>query len=81
MNDPVAEQLKKIDDRLGRIERHIRWEFIMSTARLIIILIPIALALIYIPPFIKRYVPLAEQLSVQAQSAVHYLQKMQTGGR
>lgn len=53
---------KTVEQRLQKIERYMLWSSIVGTARLIIILIPIILAVIYVPSFVRKYLPAIDLL-------------------
>ncbi len=53
----VPEQLAAINFRLGKIERHMFWETVFASLRLFIIVVPVVIAFVVIPPFVKKYAP------------------------
>lgn len=50
-------ELEQIDRRLQKIERHMLFSTISSVLKFIFIVTPIVLAVIYVPPMIKRLLP------------------------
>ncbi len=58
MDDHSAERrFNDIDRRLRKIEQYMMWGTIMGGVRLLLLAIPLVLALIYIPPFVRTAVP------------------------
>lgn len=58
MDDSSLEhKMAALDRRMKRLERHMLWANIVNSTRLAILIIPIALALIFVPPVIREYAP------------------------
>lgn len=53
----LSRQLAHLDERLRKIERFMLYSSIVGTVRLLIILVPLVLAVIFIPPFVKEHLP------------------------
>ncbi len=74
--DPVLEQLQKLNKRMDRIESHMRWDLGITIARFVIIAVPVALAFIYVPAFVRDHIPQVQSFVTQMQQAAFFLQKI-----
>ncbi len=48
------QMLMELSQAVKKIERASRWGFVMNMLRLVIILIPLILAVLYLPPLVER---------------------------
>ena len=55
-------QLAELNQRMHKVERFMLYSSIVGTARLLLILVPIILAVIFIPPFVKEYLPFVSNI-------------------
>jgi hypothetical protein len=55
-------KLEEMNKRMEKVERYMLWGTILSVVRTLIIVVPIVLAVIFIPPVIKKYMPFAADL-------------------
>lgn len=60
----------ELDARLRKIERYMLYSTIVGTARLLIILVPLVLAIIFIPPFVKEHLPFVTDAVSFAQDLI-----------
>lgn len=68
----LQQQLASLDARMKKVERYMLWGTIFSTLRTVIILIPIVLAIIFIPPAVKKYLPFATDLINFSQQLMNH---------
>ena len=78
--DPVLAQLEKLNKRMDRIERHMQWDLGVTIARFVVIAVPIVLAFIYIPSFVREYFPQVQSFVLQMQQAAHFIQNISNPG-
>lgn len=65
----VEQKLDLLDARLKKVERFMMWNTISNIIKVLIVLVPIILALIYIPPFVKKNLPFFAQTVESARRA------------
>jgi hypothetical protein len=63
-------KLEEMNKRMEKVERYMLWGTILSVVRTLIIVVPIVLAVIFIPPVIKKYMPFAADLVQFAQDVM-----------
>lgn len=61
-NGSLEQQLAQLNERMAKVERYMLLSSLLGVARLLLILIPIVLAFIFIPPFIKENLPFVTDL-------------------
>lgn len=76
----LEQQLAAINQRLLKIEKHMKWEAVLSGIRLFIIVVPIVVAILVVPPFVKKYAPLVGQAVEKVQKTFTQFQQMAANG-
>ena len=56
----LEQRLAEFERRFKKIERYMLWGTIFGALRFLLIAVPIILAIVYIPPVLLKYIPLAE---------------------
>lgn len=51
-----------LEKRMRRVEKYMLWSSIIGTARFVLILIPLVLAIVYVPPFIRDHLPFLQTI-------------------
>ncbi len=55
-------RLAEFEKRFKKIERYMFWGTIFGALRFFLIATPIFLAILYVPPFLLKYIPILEKL-------------------
>lgn len=67
-HETLEHKINAIERRMKRLERQMLWANIIGTIRLVVLVVPIVLALIFVPPFVKEYAPfIADAISMLQQ--------------
>lgn len=61
-NISLEQQLVQLNQRMAKVERYMLLSSLLGVARVLLILVPIVLAFIFIPPFIKENLPFVTDL-------------------
>lgn len=72
----LEQQLAGINARLGKIEKHMKWERVFAFMRLAVIAIPIVVAILVVPPFVKKYTPVVGAAIEKVQQTFMQFQQM-----
>ncbi len=71
----VEQQIADLERRIKKIERYMLWSTIFEFLRLAIVIIPIVLAIIFLPPVIKKYSPIIAEVLAASQQLIQHLPK------
>jgi len=66
----LEKQIEEMNKRMTKVERYMLWGTILSVVRTTIIVVPIVLAVVFIPPVVKKYMPFATDLLQFAQDVM-----------
>lgn len=69
MDESIEKRLIEIERRLKSAEHYMLWGSIVGTVRFLLIVIPLILAIIYIPPFVDEYFPMVKSIMQTIQQA------------
>ncbi len=58
----LDQQLAEIKKRMLKVESYMLWCTILGTLRTLLVVVPIVLAIIFVPPVIKKYLPFVSDL-------------------